>query len=279
MAEEININEVKEEKQPSTAEAFMEVMTSGAASFDKSALDEFMAILELDDAKFDAVYPTMKDTIKQGFQDSVVRGDILEAMRRTPIIDLEAEEAGAREFIENIKQAEDLSENKKDFLSMIIELGVLATIEIYNNPRDKIKVQIEKIVPEAKLPEYAHPTDAGADVFAVRDTIVPAGKTVLVATGLRMAIPKGYEVQVRPRSGLSLKTDLRVANAPGTIDSSYRGELGIIMWNTGSDEITIEAGDKIAQLVIAPTPMMEFEEAVISTDTDRGEGGFGSTDA
>lgn len=274
MAEEININEVKEEKQPSTTEAFMEVMTSGAASFDKSALDEFMAILELDDAKFDAVYPTMKDTIKQGFQDSVVRGDILEAMRRTPIIDLEAEEAGAREFIENIKQAEDLSENKKDFLSMIIELGVLATIEIYNNPRDKIKVQIEKIVPEAKLPEYAHPTDAGADVFAVRDTIVPAGETVLVATGLRMAIPKGYAVFLYPRSGMSLKTKMRIGNGVGVIDSTYHKEVGVIFDNNSNESYTIHAGDRIGQFVIFPVPMIEWEESAIE-DTDRG--GFGST--
>jgi len=96
---------------------------------------------------------------------------------------------------------------------------------------------------------------------------------------LRLAIPKGYEIQVRPRSGLSLKTNLRIANAPGTIDADYRGELCILMSNIGTKPYTINAGDKVAQLVIAPTPMMVFEETSISTETDRGEGGFGSTDA
>lgn len=274
MAKEVKI----ENKQSSTTEAFIEVMTNSSAPLNKNALDEFTEILELDDNKFNAIYPVIKEAMDQGYKDNAVRNDILEAMRRTPISDIEAEEKSAREFIENIRNAEDLSENKKDFLISIMEASILTGIELYHNPRERIKVQVEKIVPEAKLPEYAHPTDAGADVFAVKDTVVPAGETVLVGTGLRFAIPKGYEVQVRPRSGLSLKTDLRVANAPGTIDATYRGEVNIIMWNTGSDEITIEAGDKIAQLVIAPTPMMEFEETTIDTDTDRGEGGFGSTD-
>ena len=271
MAKEIDIN-----KKKSTAESFVEILGN---SSNASALDEFAQILELDDVKFDAIYPMIKERIAEGFENDQFRSDLLQSYKNTPFVDIEEERKAAEQAVEEIKKAEDLSDNKKELLIMILEKGTLAAIDVVENPREKIKVQIEKIVPEAKLPEYAHPTDAGADVFAVRNTVVPAGETVVVGTGLKMAIPKGYEVQVRPRSGMSLKTDLRIANAPGTIDSSYRGELGIIMWNTGSDEYTIEAGDKIAQLIIAPVPMMDFEETTIDMNTDRGEGGFGSTDA
>lgn len=275
MAEEIKI----ERNDKGILNDFTELMSGGAAMVDKTSLDQFMSILELEDYKFDKIYPSIKKGIEEGFEDNIVRTDLLNAMKHIPIVDMEAEEKAVREFIEQIKSNDELSDNKKDMLIMILEKGILATIDIYNNPREKITVQIEKLNPNAIIPTYAHPTDAGADVSAVEETIVPAGKTVLVHTGLKLAIPRGYEVQVRPRSGLSLKTGLRVANAPGTIDSSYRGELGIIITNISSESYTIAAGDKIAQILIAPTPMMDFVETTISDTTDRGEGGFGSSDA
>ena len=277
MAEEIKIEQTNNNK--GILDDFKELMSGGAAMIDKTPLDQFISILELEDYKFDKIYPSIKKGIEEGFEDSVVRTELLNAMKRMPIMDIESEEKAAREFIEEIKSNDELSDNKKDMLIMILEKGILASIDIYNNPREKIIVQIEKLNPNAIIPTYAHPTDAGADVSAVEVTVVPAGKTVLVHTGLKLAIPKGYEVQVRPRSGLSLKTGLRVANAPGTIDSSYRGELGIIITNTSSESYTIAAGDKIAQILIAPTPMMDFVETTISDTTDRGEGGFGSSDA
>lgn len=275
MAEEIRI----EQNEKGILDDFTELMSGGVASVDKTSLDQFMAILELEDYKFDKIYPSVRQGIEEGFNNNIVRTDLLNAMKHMPIVDIEAEEKATREFIEQIKTNDELSDNKKDMLIMILEKGILASIDVYNNPREKITVQIEKLNPNAVIPTYAHPTDAGADVSAVEETIVPAGETVLVHTGLKFAIPKGYEVQVRPRSGLSLKTGLRVANAPGTIDSSYRGELGIIITNIGSESYTIAAGDKIAQILIAPTPMMDFVETTISDTTDRGEGGFGSSDA
>lgn len=276
MAEEIKIEQTNNK---GILNEFSELMSGGVASVNKTSLDQFMAVLELEDYKFDKIYPSIKQGIEEGFNDDIVRTDLLNAMKHIPIVDIEAEEKAIREFIEEIKSNDELSDNKKDMLVMILEKGILTSMDIYNNPREKITVQIEKLNPNAIIPTYAHPTDAGADVSAVEITVVPAGKTVLVHTGLKLAIPKGYEVQVRPRSGLSLKTGLRVANAPGTIDSSYRGELGIIITNTSSESYTIAAGDKIAQILIAPTPMMDFVETTISDTTDRGEGGFGSSDA
>lgn len=276
MAEEIKIEQTNNK---GILNEFSELMSGGVASVNKTSLDQFMAVLELEDYKFDKIYPSIKQGIEEGFNEDIVRTDLLNAMKHAPIVDIEAEEKAIREFIEEIKSNDEFSDNKKDMLVMILEKGILTSMDIYNNPREKITVQIEKLNPNAIIPTYAHPTDAGADVSAVEVTVVPAGKTVLVHTGLKLAIPKGYEVQVRPRSGLSLKTGLRVANAPGTIDSSYRGELGIIITNTSSESYTIAAGDKIAQILIAPTPMMDFVETTISDTTDRGEGGFGSSDA
>jgi len=126
--------------------------------------------------------------------------------------------------------------------------------------------------------------DSGMDVRANlpdehEPLVIGAGKTVIVPTGLYVATPPGYEFQARPRSGISLKTGIRIANSIGTIDSPYRGEIGIIVWNTG-DDYTVNDGDKIAQLVLAPVYICEWN--IVSSkqslpDTSRGDGGYGST--
>ena len=134
------------------------------------------------------------------------------------------------------------------------------------------------------LPEYATEGAAGADLRANfpaetrKDgvTLAPGGRA-LVPTGLRLAIPQGYEVQVRPRSGLALKHGLTLPNAPGTIDSDYRGPLGVIMMNAGDDPYTIVHGERIAQMVLAPVLRAGFALMSALDDTERGSGGFGST--
>jgi dUTP pyrophosphatase len=152
------------------------------------------------------------------------------------------------------------------------------TFDLAQNPRERIGVKIQLINEDAKLPEYAHDSDAGADIFAVEETVIPPHQTAIIKTGIKVAIPAGYEIQIRPRSGLSFKTPLRIANAPGTIDANYRGEVGVIMTNTGNLTQTIAKHDKIAQMVIAPVPMITWETVDSLDETDRGEGGFGSTD-
>ena len=131
------------------------------------------------------------------------------------------------------------------------------------------------------LPHYATPGAAGADLRAnLPDrgtlTLAPGGRT-LVPTGLRLAIPDGYEVQIRPRSGLALKHGVTLPNSPGTIDSDYRGPLGVIMLNAGDQPLTIVHGDRIAQMVVAPVLRAILREVDNLPDTDRGAGGFGST--
>lgn len=147
------------------------------------------------------------------------------------------------------------------------------------------------------MPVYANEGDAGMDVYAAEDVLIEPGQTVIVPTGIKLAIPKGYEIQIRPRSGISYKTPLRISNSPGTIDSGYRDELGIIMSNTSESMqnlaykpigicndgnkkgvYKINKGDRIAQIILQAIPRINFIKvnSVKEIGTDRG-GGFGST--
>ncbi|MBR4608739.1 MAG: dUTP diphosphatase [Lachnospiraceae bacterium] len=140
------------------------------------------------------------------------------------------------------------------------------------------KVLVKKLHPDAVIPKYAKPGDAGFDLFAVEETVVMPGQTVIIKTGLAVAVPEGFEMQVRMRSGASLRTPLIVANAPGTVDSGYRGEVGIIVRNVHPTlPYTVHKGGRIAQGVIAPVVTAEFTEVDELPDSERGSGGFGST--
>ena len=144
--------------------------------------------------------------------------------------------------------------------------------EIMSN---KVKLGFKKLNPNAQLPKYAHEGDAGMDVFALNDVDLPLNKPVIVKTGIAAEIPDGYEIQVRPRSGLAAK-GITVWNSPGTVDSKYRGEIGVILFSS-VPAYRVNKGDKIAQLVLAPVTFAEPYEVQELSETDRGAGGFGST--
>jgi len=150
------------------------------------------------------------------------------------------------------------------------------------NNQEKVQVKIRKLRSDAIIPEYKTIGSAGFDfhlssfVYTEDITIIP-NETVALPTGLAMEIPEGYEVQVRPRSGLSLTTKLRIANSPGSLDSDFRGEIQIIMENIGEKNITIHYGDRIAQGVLNKVPQAEFIVVDKLSDTARGSGGFGHT--
>ena len=127
------------------------------------------------------------------------------------------------------------------------------------------------------LPAYATAGAAGMDVLAAEDVTIAPGARHAVATGLAVAIPAGYEIQVRPRSGLALKHGISVPNTPGTIDSDYRGELKIILINHGTEAFAVARGDRVAQLVLAPVTQAAWDEVAELGETLRGSGGFGST--
>lgn len=131
----------------------------------------------------------------------------------------------------------------------------------------------------AVIPAYKTTGAAGADICALLDApmTIPCGKKAMVPTGLFCEIPEGYEIQVRPRSGLAAKNGVTVLNTPGTIDSDYRGEIMVILINLGEQDFVINSGDRIAQIVVAPVTQGVFEIADSLSETERGAGGFGST--
>jgi dUTP pyrophosphatase len=142
-----------------------------------------------------------------------------------------------------------------------------------------VKVEVKRLPHGAGLPLPAYATEgaAGMDVVSAEDVTLAPGARHAVATGLSMAIPQGFEIQVRPRSGLALKHGISVPNTPGTIDSDYRGELKVILINLGTEPFAITRGDRVAQLVLAPVVQAAWDEVAQLDATERGEGGFGST--
>lgn len=209
--------------------------------------------------------------------------------------------ASFQELLVEIDKAEEFSENKKDFLRRFFMIIINAIAETQGVAKKIIEIPIQ-LMEDAKLPAYARMGDAGLDIYATEDIKILPSETKLVHTGVKVAIPRGYELQVRPKSGISLKTKLRVANTPGTIDSGYRDEVCVIIENIEPpikditydfDEngkifitsilhgapYTIEKGQKIAQLVLNEVVVANFNEVSDISDVegeDRG-GGFGST--
>jgi dUTP pyrophosphatase len=155
--------------------------------------------------------------------------------------------------------ADDLPE-KTDIMSKV-------TVSISRTERAK----------EFPLPAYATPASAGVDLRSIEKCVLQPGERALVPTGVSIALPPGYEAQVRPRSGLALKHGVTLPNSPGTIDADYRGEIKVILLNLGDAPFTIEPGDRIAQMVVAPVSQVDWAEAAVLDETERSAGGFGST--
>jgi dUTP pyrophosphatase len=142
---------------------------------------------------------------------------------------------------------------------------------------DMMQLKVKRLNSAAVLPSYARTGDAGLDLFASQPATIAPGASALVGTGIAIELPPGTEAQVRPRSGLALKHAITVLNTPGTIDEGYRGEVGVILINHGHTAFAIEAGMKIAQLVVSARIAVEVTEVAALQDSERGAGGFGST--
>ena len=143
-----------------------------------------------------------------------------------------------------------------------------------------VKVLIKKLNPNVKLPEYKTIGASGMDLtaFLEKPLKVKSKSSSLISTGLSVAFSGDYEIQIRPRSGLALKNNITVLNTPGTIDSDYRGEIKVIIYNHGDEDFIIRNGDRIAQMILSPVIKIELNEVNDLPETIRGEGGFGSTD-
>ncbi|MCI0686069.1 MAG: dUTP diphosphatase [Sporichthyaceae bacterium] len=142
----------------------------------------------------------------------------------------------------------------------------------------KVDVLIQRLDPELPMPDYAHPGDAGADLYAAADVKLAPGERTLVPTGVAIALPDGYAAFVQPRSGLAHRLGVTIVNTPGTVDAGYRGEIGVVLINHDSEQtVTLRRGDRIAQLVVQRVERAVFHEVAWLPGSARGDGGYGST--
>lgn len=261
--------------------------------------DELGAMLALPEEQFAILAPVFLGELERGMRNVNDQMIMVQSMN---MLGMKAE--NVREQYEAIyaeidsQMGDVLSYQKRDFLKQMLAMTYNALAEAEGVAKKTILIPIEYCREGAKMPTYAHLTDSGMDVYALEDITIAPGETKLVPTGIKVAIPSGYELQVRPKSGRCLKTKLRVANTPGTIDAGYRDEIGIIIDNiepfiksadmddTGrlynvefGSSYTIGAGEKFAQLVLCEVPKAAFYEveSVSAIENDGRAGGFGST--
>lgn len=264
----------------------------------------FSSLMSLDDEKFMVIASGVLEKFYSSFKDPQIQLGIAQnlAIQGVAAEDMMDELAS---IAENLQKSLDgkISQIKIDFFKSILGIVANALGENERIARRVISVPIQRLFDEVKLPEYAHTTDSGLDVFALDDYTIDPGEIKIIPTGLRVALPKGYEIQVRAKSGLSARTHMRVANGIGTVDEGFHDEIGIILENNEpaikditydfDDEthrpiitsilhgspVYITKGQKIAQLVLAEIPKISWQEVndITLYGAEDRQGGFGST--
>ena len=236
------------------------------------------AIIAIDDDKFDDIADVMYKNMDRLFSSPSYRNHIAQRIELMTDVDFEREKEGY-DGLQKLIDEMEMSEAKNKFVKFLFDHSFEAMLRYQRDPSEHIKVVYEKLTEDATVPTYAHLGDAGADLYASEETIARVGEVTFVHTGIAMKIPKGYEGQIRPRSGISAKTKIRISNSPATIDSNYRGEICILVDNYGSSPFVIKKGDRIAQIVFNKVPTADFEEGEVEAEEDnsRGENGFGSS--
>lgn len=235
----------------------------------------FSYILDLPKNTFDIV----KDDFLKSFLQKLEPESLKELLNSSEGMEVSKDELNeAIQTLTNViyevvdAHREELDAERVEFLETILYSMSTA---LDNVPaRKEVKVGIQFIRDGAKYPTYAHDSDAGADVYAVQDDIIEPGETKIIPTGFKVRVPDGFELQARPRSGMSAKTKIRLSNAPGTIDCGYDGEVGVILDNIGDTPYEVKKGDRICQLLIKPCPKIIWEDVEVEEDR---KGGFGST--
>ena len=288
-----------EEKQLNLGEMLDSLSELNGEQF---SLEAFASVLALPDEEFKTLSGIILDELNKSLNNPNDRLLLAQSFNAQGITSDEVI-ANFKELATQIDSIKDdvLPQAKRDFVKQIVGLMVNAIAETEGISKRIIQIPIELCHPNAKIPAYAKPGDAGMDIYALEDFEVAPGERKIIKTGLKVAIPRGYELQVRPRSGTSVKTALRVANTPGTIDSGYRDEIGVIIENIepkikdigydfdNNGNIIIKSilhgsvfnvgkGERFAQLVLNEVPSAAFYpvESVAQIGENRG-GGFGST--
>lgn len=268
-------------------------------SLDGNSIDAIAVLLSMDDAQFELVSPGILDSFLRSLNTTNARLMLAQSINATG----STAESVQDEFLQLVNEIDiitDLTAPKRDFLKKLLRGINTAISETEGIAKRYIQIPFVKCHPDAKMPEYVHPDDSGMDVYAVDDYVIHPGETKLIPTGIKVAVPNGYEIQIRPKSGRALKTKMRIANSIGTVDAGFRGELQVIIENIeppikditydfddngrpiitsilrGSD-MTIGKGEKFAQLVLMEVPKAVLFQVENLDDTERGNGGFGST--
>lgn len=278
-------------------EKFMKILQDANPNI--GGFDELGAMLALPEEHFAVIAPIFLEELAKGMNNINDQMLMIQSMNTLGLKVENVRDQYEELYAEIDNQMGDiLSHQKRDFLKRILSLTYNAMAEAEGIAKKTILIPIEFCRESAKVPSYAHLTDSGMDIYALEDITIAPGETKLVPTGIKVAIPAGYELQVRPKSGRCLKTKLRVANTPGTIDAGYRDEIGVIIDNIepfiksaqmdengrlynvefGSSH-TIGAGEKFAQLVLCEVPKAAFYEveSVRAIENDGRAGGFGSS--
>lgn len=268
-------------------------------NLDGNSIDAIAVLLSMDDAQFELVSPGILDSFLRSLNTTNARLMLAQSVNATG----STAESVQNEFLQLVNEVDtitDLTAPKRDFLKKLLRGINTAISETEGIAKRYIQIPFVKCHPNAKMPEYAHPDDSGMDVYAVDDYVIHPGETKLIPTGIKVAVPNGYEIQIRPKSGRALKTKMRIANSIGTVDAGFRGELQVIIENIeppikditydfddngrpiitsilrGSD-MTIGKGEKFAQLVLMEVPKAVLFQVENLDDTERADGGFGSS--
>ena len=297
MGEVINIQAKEDLLKDSSA--FKDIMNLLSFDGDNDGATALFSVLYLDDPEFTIVSELLLSNLEKTLNDQAAKLALVQSLNSSGLKaeDLVASVQDIAEQIQNTAEFKQFDVAKRDYLTKIVTIFVNAVMETEGIAKKIITVPIELCHEDAKIPTYAHAGDAGMDIYAVEDITIKPGETVIVPTGLKTAIPLGYELQVRPRSGLSAKSPLRIANSIGTIDANYRGEIGVIITNSNppitkiefdekgnvidyiyGEDYTITKGMRFAQLVLKEVPTCSFlqVESVADIGEDRNSGFGGS---
>lgn len=276
---------------------YMEVLSE--ANPELGGFDELATLLAMPEEHFVIIAPVFLEELEKGLKNINDQMVLVQSMNLAGLTveNVREQYDAICEEIDN-QMGDVLPRQKRDFLKQMLAITYNALAEAEGVAKKNILIPIEYCNFNAKMPTYAHLTDSGMDVYALNDITIAPGETKLVPTGIKVAIPAGYELQVRPKSGRCLKTKLRVANTPGTIDAGYRDEIGVIIDNIepfiksadidGNGRLynvefgssyTIGKGEKFAQLVLCEVPKAIFYqvESVGEVANDGRAGGFGSS--
>lgn len=268
----------------------------------QNAIDTFAQILALPDEEFKTFSQLFLDTLEKELTDPK-NISTMQIIFKNSGIDVENFVDSADDLCESLKEkyGKDLGEDRIDFLVKMVILFKNAVRANGNLGKKIVTIQVEKCSEDTKIPTYARVGDAGMDIYSTEEATLAPGEKKLIGTGIKVAIPEGYEIEVVPKSGIALRTGLKVSNSPGTIDSGYRDEIKVIVENSEPSikdieytfddnrnpviksilhgkSYTIEKGQKIAQIILKEVPMINFQEVknISEISGDRG-GGFGST--